>query len=116
MATDTGTDDFVMIYGAVGDRCPGRRELGMAGFAHIAGINMRSILATGRCTVVAGDAIIYKGTVIHRSNRYPCRDAVAAIAFQRGRYMSAALSSGNNVVMTAGTNTNDLTVIGRAGW
>ena len=66
MTTKAGTDHFVMVDRTTLYRCPACREDLVTGVAGIGGIDVTTALAAGRCSVVAGKAIIHKTRVVYR--------------------------------------------------
>jgi len=51
----------------------------MAGITDIAGINVVLIFTTGRCPIMASNAIINEIAMIHRSDRCPRIDSMTII-------------------------------------
>ena len=101
MTTGTYSNYFIMIYSAGSNRCPVCREYIVASIAQVTGIDMTGVLATGRDTIVAGNTVVHKSTVINGGNRRPVCCDMTAITFQCRLKMSAAFTLCINIIVTA---------------
>ena len=83
MTARTDADDFVMINRTRCNGCPVGREHRVAGIAVVTGVNVRGVFAAGGNTIVTGNTITDKATVVNGSNGRPVRGDVTVIALKR---------------------------------
>lgn len=107
MAADTGTDDFVVIHGVVGDGLPGCRTWRVTGIASITAVNVVSTLAGCDNAIVATDTsaddlvMIYCTAIDRRPRRWS--RLVAGVTAITGIDMIHALAGCHNTIVTTDT-------------
>ena len=100
MATEAGADHLAVIHGAGGHRRPTGREYRMTGIAVVRAVNVRTTLAAGGSAVMAGETVVNKAGMIHRS-RQPGIAGVAIAAVGAGGYVVYRFACGDTAVMAA---------------
>ena len=86
--------------------------VGVAGFTHIAGINVRGTFANGGHTVMASHTTVGNTGMI-KGHDSPIRRDVTGVARIGGHNMRGLLTDGDNAVVTAHAGANDLRMIHR---
>ncbi len=98
MAHAAGGGDLAVIDTVIGHREPGRGEFVVAELALIAGRHVQRTLAAGAVAIVATDAVVDNGGVIHR-RRQPLSGTVASATVINRRDMIGVLAGGNVAIM-----------------
>lgn len=120
MATAASADHLTVIDGGWRHRYPGRWSRLMTGFTGQGALDMTDGTAAGGEIIMTVDTGAADGTVIHPGieNRRPGRRrlVMAGIALVGAAYMSDALATGRDAVMTGNAITTETAVVDDTGY